>query len=103
VQALLLLRHGLHDQRLDYSIDVEMAWRLAPHGLRVVYDASARSVMARPLDLDGFCRRTVAKGRAQAVIADLHGWARRSPSTSARPGGRAVGAEAARSTGSAAP
>ncbi|MDH3708194.1 MAG: glycosyltransferase, partial [Acidimicrobiia bacterium] len=40
----LLLRHGLHDQRLNYSIDVEMAWRLAPQGLRVVYDASARSV-----------------------------------------------------------
>ena len=34
----LLLRRGLHDQRLDYSIDVELAWRLrvdrAARGLR---------------------------------------------------------------------
>ena len=28
----LLLRHGLHDQRLGYSIDVEMGWRLGPSG-----------------------------------------------------------------------
>ena len=68
----LLLAHGLHDQRLDYSIDVEMAWRLAPRGLRVVYDASAVSVMARPLDFEGFCARTQAKGRANAIIAALH-------------------------------
>ena len=68
----LLLRHGLHDQRLNYSIDVEMAWRLAPSGLRVVYDASARSLMARPIDFDAFCDRTQAKGRAHALIAALH-------------------------------
>ena len=68
----LLLRHGLHDQRLEYSIDVEMAWRLSPAGLRVVYDASARSLMARPIDFPAFCARTEAKGRAQATIAALH-------------------------------
>lgn len=68
----LLLAHGLHDQRLDYSIDVELAWRLAPHGLRVVYDATARSVMARPLEVDDFTRRSQAKGTAHAVIATLH-------------------------------
>ena len=27
-----LLRHALHDQRLVYSIDIEMGWRLAPAG-----------------------------------------------------------------------
>ena len=67
-----LLRHGLHDQRLVYSIDIEMGWRLAPAGLRVVYDASARSLMARPIDFDAFCSRTEAKGRAHALIASLH-------------------------------
>ena len=50
----LLLRHGLHDQRLGYSIDVELAWRLRGTGLRVVYDARAVSFMARPLDVDAF-------------------------------------------------
>lgn len=68
----LLLRHGLHDQRLNYSIDVEMAWRLSPAGLRVVYDSSARSLMARPIDFDAFCERSRAKGRAHAIIAALH-------------------------------
>lgn len=67
-----LLRHALHDQRLVYSIDIEMGWRLAPAGLRVVYDANARSYMARPIDFDAFCRRTEAKGRAHALIAALH-------------------------------
>ena len=43
----LLIRHGLHDQRLAYSIDVEMGWRLSPAGLRVVYDSSARAASWR--------------------------------------------------------
>jgi glycosyltransferase involved in cell wall biosynthesis len=68
----LLMRHGLHDQRLAYSIDVEMGWRLSPAGLRVVYDSTARSFMARGIDFDAFCDRTEAKGRAHAVIASLH-------------------------------
>jgi glycosyltransferase involved in cell wall biosynthesis len=67
-----LLAHALHDQRLVYSIDVEMGWRLSPFGLRIVYDATARSLMARPIDLDAFCARTEAKGRAHAVTAALH-------------------------------
>jgi len=66
-----LIRHGLHDQRLAYSIDIEMGWRLAPAGLRVVYDAGARSLMARSIDFEAFCRRTEAKGRAHALIATL--------------------------------
>jgi len=68
----LLMHHGLHDQRLNYSIDIEMGWRLMPHGLKVVYEPSATSVMARPLDFAGFCARTQAKGKAMAVIASLH-------------------------------
>ena len=43
-----------------------MGWRLAPAGLRVIYDAGARSFMARPIDFDAFCARTEAKGRAHA-------------------------------------
>ncbi len=68
----LLVDHGLHDQRLAYSIDVELGWRLARHGLRVVYCAAARSVMARSIDLDQFCARIEAKGRAAAGLASLH-------------------------------
>ena len=68
----LLLRCGLHDQRLNYSIDVELAWRLRPTGLRVIYDASALSLMARPVDVDAFGERSEAKGRAHATVAALH-------------------------------
>ncbi len=68
----LHLRHGLHDQRLEYSVDVEMGWRLARHGLEVIYRPSACSFAARPIDFDAFCRRHEAKGRAQAAIAALH-------------------------------
>jgi GT2 family glycosyltransferase len=67
-----LLRHALHDQRLAYSIDVEMGWRLAGSGLRVVYQAGARSVMARAVDFDDFAERTRAKGRAHAMVGELH-------------------------------
>jgi glycosyltransferase involved in cell wall biosynthesis len=68
----LLLRHGLHDQRLGYSIDVELAWRLRGTGLRVVYDAAAVSLMGRPIDVDAFGERSEAKGRAHATVAALH-------------------------------
>jgi glycosyltransferase involved in cell wall biosynthesis len=68
----LLLRCGLHDQRLGYSIDVELAWRLRSTGLRMIYDASALSLMARPIDVDTFGERSEAKGRAHAAVAALH-------------------------------
>jgi glycosyltransferase involved in cell wall biosynthesis len=68
----LHMRHGLHDQRLEYLIDVELAWRLRDQGLEVIYHPSARSVQSRPVDFDGFCRHYEAKGRAQAAIASLH-------------------------------
>ena len=71
----LLLAGGLHDQRLDYSIDVELAWRLSrrPGGrLRVHYEQRARSEMVRPLTAAEFAGRTRGKGRAAAAIAALH-------------------------------
>jgi glycosyltransferase involved in cell wall biosynthesis len=68
----LLMAYGLHDQRLEYSIDIELAWRLSAQGLKVVYHPAARSWMARPIDLEQFCARIEAKGRAQALVASLH-------------------------------
>ncbi len=68
----LLLCRGLHDQRLNYSIDVELAWRLRSSGLRMVYDASAVSLMARPIEVGAFGERCEAKGRAHATVAALH-------------------------------
>jgi glycosyltransferase involved in cell wall biosynthesis len=68
----LHIRHGLHDQRLDYLIDVELSWRLRDQGLHVIYHPAARSVQSRPVDFEGFCRHYEAKGRAQATIASIH-------------------------------
>lgn len=68
----LHMRHGLHDQRLEYMIDVELSWRLREQGLEVIYHPAARSVQSRPMDFEGFCRHYEAKGRAQAGIASLH-------------------------------
>ncbi len=68
----LLLRYGLHDERLNYSIDVEMSRRLANRGLSVIYRESARSVMARPLDFADFAKRSEAKGRSRAEMVALH-------------------------------
>ena len=92
----LHLRHGLHDQRLEYSIDVELAWRLRHHGLEVVYHPAARSVMSRPIDFDEFCRRYEAKGRAQAAIASLHDDPAIREYTKVEDAARALGGGAAR-------
>ena len=69
----LLVAEGLHDQRLVYSIDVELGRRLdrvAP--ITVRYAPAARGVMARPVDLGSMVTRAHAKGRAQRRIAELH-------------------------------
>ena len=69
----LLMRHGLHDQRLellDRRRDGLAARARGPAGdLRRV--GRAASWRAR-IDFDAFCDRTEAKGRAHAVIAALH-------------------------------
>jgi GT2 family glycosyltransferase/glycosyltransferase involved in cell wall biosynthesis len=67
-----LMRHGLHDQRLAYSIDVELGWRLARHGLDVRYWPGARSYMTREVSLEDFCARTEGKARSQAAMATIH-------------------------------
>jgi glycosyltransferase involved in cell wall biosynthesis len=68
----MLVRHGLHDQRLDYSIDVELARRLSASGLRVVHHRAAVSYMERGPTLEDFCARMEAKGAANAIMAWLH-------------------------------
>jgi glycosyltransferase involved in cell wall biosynthesis len=67
----MLLREGLHDQQINYSIDVELSWRLRD-GLEVRYWPAARSEMMRGLNVDDFCARMEGKGRAQERVAELH-------------------------------
>ena len=56
----LHLRHGLHDQRLEYSIDVELAWRLRRPGPR------SRLPPRRP-------QRDAAADRLRRVLPPLRG------------------------------
>jgi glycosyltransferase involved in cell wall biosynthesis len=73
VPRSLLLIEGLHDQRLPYTIDVELGRRLdrrAP--ITVRYAPGARGVMARGVTLGALVERARAKGRAQWAITRLH-------------------------------
>lgn len=69
----LLVEHGLHDPELEYSVDIELAFRLSKGpGLTVVHRRSAVSHMARAFTYEEFLARMEAKGRAQHRIASLH-------------------------------
>jgi GT2 family glycosyltransferase/glycosyltransferase involved in cell wall biosynthesis len=67
-----LLANGLHDQRLAYTIDIELSHRLDAAGLKVMYVPEALSHMARPVTFGDFAQRCVAKGRAARQFSQLH-------------------------------
>ena len=67
-----LLTNGLHDQRLEYTIDIELAHRLDAAGLKVVYVPEALSHMVRPVTVADFAERCRAKGRAARQFSQLH-------------------------------
>ncbi len=69
----LLVRHGVFHPDFTFGYeDIELGWRLAPHGLKVIYDPRAHSVMIRALSFDDFCARSYRQGRSQHRFAALH-------------------------------
>jgi hypothetical protein len=69
----LLVDHGLFDPDFTFGCeDVELAWRLRPHGLRVIYEPAARSVMFRAMTFDEFCNRAMQLGRSQWHFHSKH-------------------------------
>ncbi len=52
--------------------DIELGWRLAQFGLRVVYQPAAVCTMIRTLTFRDFCARQQRQGRSQRTFADLH-------------------------------
>jgi glycosyltransferase involved in cell wall biosynthesis len=69
----LLLRHGAFNPIFGFGYeDIECAWRLAPHGLRVIYEPAASSTMIRAISFDDFCTRSYLQGRSQLQFALLH-------------------------------
>jgi cellulose synthase/poly-beta-1,6-N-acetylglucosamine synthase-like glycosyltransferase len=69
----LLLRNGVFNPAFRFGYeDIECAWRLAPHGLRVIYEPAASSTMIRTISFDDFCTRSYRQGRSQFHFASLH-------------------------------
>jgi hypothetical protein len=68
-----LARRDIHNQGFDYLIDIELGYRLAKRGLKVLYNKQAISYMNRRIGFVEFCNRSEAKGRALRQLWELHG------------------------------
>ena len=69
----LLIEHGVFNPAFRFGCeDIELGWRLDPHGLKVIYEPAARSTMIRGLTFGDFCRRSIRQGRSQWLFAALH-------------------------------
>ncbi len=68
-----LIEYGVFNPlfRFGYE-DIELGYRLAPHGLKVVYNSKAVAKMIRPVSFDDFCRRLIKQGKSQYVFSTLH-------------------------------
>jgi GT2 family glycosyltransferase len=69
----MLVRYGLFNPEFRFGCeDVELGWRLAHHGLQVIYEPAAVSTMIRGLTFDQFCGRCYRQGQSQYRFARLH-------------------------------
>jgi glycosyltransferase involved in cell wall biosynthesis len=69
----LLVRHGVFHPDFTFGCeDIELGWRLAAHGLKVIYEPRAHTTMIRALGFRDFCRRSYRQGRSQYRFAELH-------------------------------
>jgi hypothetical protein len=69
----LLIEHGVFNPAFRFGCeDIELGFRLDPHGLRVIYEPAARSTMIRGLTFGDVCRRSIRQGRSQWLFASLH-------------------------------
>jgi GT2 family glycosyltransferase len=67
-----LAEHGSFNQDLWAMEDIELAFRLSRHGLKVVHKRDAVSYMLRSLTFQDFCRRCEGQGRALWRFHRLH-------------------------------
>src|SRR5204863_5645625 len=67
-----LLAHGVFNPAFQFGCeDIELGFRLAHRGLRVIHSRLARSTMVRSIDIEGFCERLVKQGRSNAHFSRL--------------------------------
>jgi len=68
-----LIEYGVFNTIFQFGCeDIELGYRLAKHGLKVVYNCKAVSKMVRPVSFDDFCKRLIQQGRSQYVFSTLH-------------------------------
>jgi GT2 family glycosyltransferase len=68
-----LVRFGVFNPDYKFGCeDIELGWRLKRHGLRVVFEPRAHTVMIRSLTFDQFCARSYQQGRSQHRFHRMH-------------------------------
>jgi hypothetical protein len=69
----ILVRHGVFHPDFTFGCeDIELGWRLARQGFRVIYEPRACATMIRGISFDQFCARSYRQGRSQHRFAMLH-------------------------------
>jgi len=67
-----LTKHGVYDQRLQHTEDIELGYRLSKVGLRVLVNRAAISYLVHNVTFDRFCTRCEEKGEAAVQVMNLH-------------------------------
>ena len=68
-----LLEHGVFNPVFRFGAeDIELGYRLSKHGLRVIYNRNAVSIMVRKISFDAFCHRLERQGSSNYVMSRLH-------------------------------
>ncbi len=68
-----LLAHGLFREEFRFGCeDIEIGYRLARFGLKVVHNRKAVSYINRSMTFDEFCQRCEKQGRAQYFFGKIH-------------------------------
>ncbi len=68
-----LLTHAMFDPTFRFGYeDVEYAWRLRYHKLRVIYEPAASTTLIRAIDFDAFCDCSYSEGRSAFRLSQTH-------------------------------
>jgi glycosyltransferase involved in cell wall biosynthesis len=71
-KRMFLAAEGIFDPAFRFgSEDIELGYRLARRGFKVVYNAEALSFMNRGVTFEEFCRRCERQGRSQHHFANV--------------------------------
>jgi glycosyltransferase involved in cell wall biosynthesis len=69
----LLIEHGVFNPVFRFGCeDIELAYRLSPHGFHVVYNENAVTTMVRRVTFDEFCSRLGRQGQSNFVFSRIH-------------------------------